>query len=118
MYKLTTNDGIFKRLADSAYIPFDQGNRDYVDYLAWIADGGVPEPADAVPEPTLQQRIDAECQKYGIANEITLEGLMAGLLAGALVTGMTEAQLEQANPAFNMGKQLRALFVTWRAAQP
>jgi|TARA_R100000353_G_scaffold175515_2_gene146086 hypothetical protein len=27
-------------------IPFDNGNRDYQEYLAWIADGNTPEAAD------------------------------------------------------------------------
>jgi hypothetical protein len=27
-------------------IPFDPANTDYQEYLKWVADGGVPEPAD------------------------------------------------------------------------
>ena len=27
-------------------IPFDEGNRDYQEYLAWVADGNTPEAAD------------------------------------------------------------------------
>ena len=27
-------------------IPFDEGNIDYQDYLAWVADGNTPEAAD------------------------------------------------------------------------
>ena len=38
-----------KRLADNAFIPFDQQNTDYVAYLAWVAEGNTPIPAD---EPT------------------------------------------------------------------
>lgn len=30
-----------KRLADDAFIPFDQDNFDYRVFLAWLADGGV-----------------------------------------------------------------------------
>jgi hypothetical protein len=41
-----------KRIADNAFIPFDPDNRDYVEYLAWLAEGNVPTPADPVqPEP-------------------------------------------------------------------
>ena len=35
-----------KRLADGAVIPFDNANTDYQEYLQFLADGGVPEPAD------------------------------------------------------------------------
>jgi hypothetical protein len=50
--KLETADG-FKvlndavlRTADSAQIPFTSDNSDYQEYLAWLAEGNEPEPAD------------------------------------------------------------------------
>lgn len=51
MYKLIKNsltDEIesVQRLADGAFIPFAPGNRDYQEYLEWLAQGNTPEPAD------------------------------------------------------------------------
>lgn len=35
-----------KRIADNAFIPFDERNADYQQYQAWIAEGNTPAPAD------------------------------------------------------------------------
>lgn len=43
--KQPCNQGI-KRIADNAFIPFDPDNRDYQIYLAWLAEGNEPLPAD------------------------------------------------------------------------
>jgi hypothetical protein len=53
MYKLTSNNPltnlprqVVQRLSDGAFIPFDPANTDYQAYLKWVAEGGVPTPAD------------------------------------------------------------------------
>jgi hypothetical protein len=51
MYKLQPDtwqgsSDCVKRIADNACIPFDPANTDYQAYLAWVAEGGVPEPAE------------------------------------------------------------------------
>lgn len=47
MYKLSTL-GI-TRLSDGASIPADEGNRDYVQYQQWLADGNQAETDEVMP---------------------------------------------------------------------
>ncbi len=41
-----------QRMIDAAFIPFAGGNRDYQDYLAWLAEGNEPDP---VPQPVVKE---------------------------------------------------------------
>ena len=52
MYKIIKskldNSEILFRIVDSTFIPFDPANTDYQAYLAWVAQGNTPLPAEAV----------------------------------------------------------------------
>lgn len=54
-YKLTGENWVF-RISDSARISVvddlldRNANPDYLQYKKWLADGGIPEPADPLPE--------------------------------------------------------------------
>ena len=45
MYKII-NEHYVIRLLDNSWIPLAPGNRDYREYLEWLAEGNEPEPAD------------------------------------------------------------------------
>lgn len=60
-YKLTRY-GLIHRLSDDAFIPINELNIDYQEYLKWLAKGNEPLPVDPIitPEPlTAQQKLEA-----------------------------------------------------------
>jgi len=43
---MTGASSCIKRLSDNAFIPMDEANTDYAEYLAWVALGNTPLQAD------------------------------------------------------------------------
>ena len=49
MYKTFQINGVIssvQRVSDNTHIPIDPDNTDYQAYLAWLAEGNEPEPAE------------------------------------------------------------------------
>lgn len=44
--KISNQHYAIKRLSDNGIIPMTNGNRDYEEYLAWVAEGNTPEEAE------------------------------------------------------------------------
>ena len=68
MYKIQSETAVL-RLGDSVCIPFDPANLDYVQYLAWLAEGNTPEPAEPEPLPVLS------CTPWQIRKKLNKEGM-------------------------------------------
>ena len=76
-YKLGQNDLITNQpncilRSDNTSIPFDENNSDYQAYLAWVAKGNIPTPADPIvipiPDVTAVQ-IRLELNKQGLRTQ-------------------------------------------------
>lgn len=72
MYKLCLN--IFGekptsviRTTDGACIPFDPANTDFIEFVKWLKDDGIPEAPDGGTAPT-QHDINAIIAKLGVVS--------------------------------------------------
>jgi len=66
MYKLTQS-GV-QRLSDGAFIPEAEGNRDWQEYQAWLANGGVPDPVDPKPVSSYLSEISWDVNTYIVSH--------------------------------------------------
>lgn len=64
MYQLTNSTTVI-RLIDRAFIPDDPANRDFAEYLEWLAAGNTPEPAtSSAPELAIETALKANNAGY------------------------------------------------------
>lgn len=72
-YSLTAGDGVFRN-DDGMFIPDDPRNPDWVEYQAWLDDGGVPDPY-VPPEPSPPEPMPEDYVLYDHENRLrALEG--------------------------------------------
>lgn len=84
MYKLTNTSNII-RTEDGATIPAAQENIDYETYLAWVASGNTPAPAD-IPDPAIE--VAEKLARVREVREAILNRL-AGIAGRAMRSGDT-----------------------------
>jgi len=90
-YKLGINAII--RTSDMAVIPLDPANRDYQEYLRWVADGHTPAPADPPPPPTQDELDRAAAKAYDRLNALkAMRPAQVKAYIDANVTNLTEAK--------------------------
>jgi hypothetical protein len=100
MYQITSSDSII-RLADNAFIPQAPGNRDYREYLDWLAAGNTPLPAPEPPAPAPDYLAfwDAlmASSVYASIREQSMANLPMNTLATEFIALMGDAKAGRAN---------------------
>ena len=116
MYRLTSSPTTVHRLTDNAFIPFDGGNRDYQEYLEWLAEGNTPEPYVAPPPPVPQSITRRQCaielrERTLITPQEALDMTKYGevpAMVATLLQSMTESDRINAETDFAADTYLRS----------
>ncbi|WP_244640519.1 phage tail assembly chaperone [Pseudomonas fluorescens] len=56
-----------QRLTDQVFVPEDMGNKDWVSYLEWVADGGQTLPKSTTEEAAMEERRWRDLELQGVA---------------------------------------------------
>lgn len=87
-YRLDKDGGII-RDNDGACIPADPANRDYVEYMDWLASGNEPDPYISEPPPVPQEISDRQFfQQLAIMGLISEGEAIAAVSTGTLPPAM------------------------------
>jgi hypothetical protein len=113
--------GQIHRSSDGAYIPPDSANRDYVEYMEWVAAGGTPEPY-AAPAALVPRAITPRQARLWLLSAGLLDEAEAAVTAGGRAAQITwdfateiardNEQLAQIAAALNItSEQIDAAFI-------
>ena len=108
MYQLTNSTQIL-RLSDGACIPADPANTDYAAYLAWLAEGNTPEPADAPLPPTPLQEISAIEAANPITHRMLRELTLSVAGIASAVTGKAPEENKAVRDILELEAEIAAL---------
>lgn len=97
-YQLTKTNVI--RNSDNAFIPFDDGNRDYLEYKIWLDAGNVPDPIQ--PDPIVVPQVISDRQFFqqlattGICTQQeALDAVKTGAIPAALAAIVNQMPAQQ-----------------------
>ena len=99
IYKLLDGGQCILFVPSQKTIPADEGNKDYQEYLEWLAAGNQPDPAE---QGSINKKLDIELRKY---NE-DLQNLRNQWVAADIADGPNAATKKE---------QIRASFTTRKA---
>ena len=128
MYSLTDSSYII-RLSDKARIPADQDNHDYQEYLAWLADGNTPEPADSLTpaqiiaqkiaegDAKVAERLDSQARALGFDN-ITTAVVNASLPVGEYKQAEGMSLLIWRARTWQKAEEIRDAFIAGTRPEP
>lgn len=100
MYKLLLNSCSILRCDDSVVIPKDILNADYQNYVCWLNEGNIPDPADIIqlPAPTVVSMAQARLALLGANLLDAVEQNMAAMSKPTQIDWQFRQTVERNSP--------------------